>query len=301
MNKDISNIDKISKVKKITYYGMAVNLFLSALKIVTGLIGNSQAAIADGVHSLSDLTTDIAILIGVKYWSAPPDEEHPYGHGRIETIVTTFIGFILAVTAIGIGWEAISTIRDEHIENPKWISLIGIGFSIVMKEILFRATMKYSKKTRSRSLEANAWHHRTDAFSSMPAFIAVFISVNYPKLAFIDHIGAIIVAVIILKVAWQIFSSSFSELTDKGARKEDIEKIKEIVLLNKDVKEVHKIRSRKHGVDTLVDLHVLVDDNMTVKDAHDIADLVKDALIEQGPEISDVVVHIEPFQDSKKH
>ena len=120
-------------------------------------------------------------------------------------------------------------------------------------------------------------------------------------MAFIDHIGAIIVAVIILKVAWQIFSSSFSELTDKGAKKEDIQKIKEIALLNKDVKEVHKIRSRKHGADTFVDLHVLVDENMTVKDAHDIADKVKDILLEKGPEISDVVVHIEPFEASKKH
>ena len=301
MNKEVSNKEKIANVKKITYYGMAVNLFLSILKIVTGLIGNSQAAIADGVHSLSDLTTDVAILVGVKYWSAPPDEEHPYGHGRIETIVTAFIGFVLAATALGIGWEAISSIRDEHIANPTWLSLIGISFSIIMKEILFRVTMKYSKKTKSKSLEANAWHHRTDAFSSIPAFIAVFISVLYPSLAFIDHIGAIVVAVIILKVAWQIFSSSFSELTDKGARKEDIQKIKEIVLLNKDVKEVHKIRSRKHGVDTFVDLHVLVDDNMTVKDAHDIADQVKDALLEQGPEISDVVIHIEPFNASKRH
>ena len=301
MNKNILDKEKISKIKKITYYGMVVNLFLSVLKIITGVIGNSQSAVADGVHSLSDLTTDIAILIGVKYWSAPPDEEHPYGHGRIETIVTTFIGLILAMTALGIGWEAISTIRDEHIENPKWISLIGIGFSIVMKEILFRVTMKYSKKTNSSSLKANAWHHRTDAFSSIPAFIAVFISVNYPKLAFIDHVGAIIVAVIILRVAWQIFSSSFSELTDKGANKEDIEKIKKIALQNKDVKEVHGIRSRNHGVDKLVDLHVLVDDNITVKEGHDIADQVKNALLKQGPSISDVVVHIEPFEVSKKY
>ncbi len=301
MNKEVSNKDKIVNIKKITYYGMFVNLFLSILKIVTGFIGNSQAAIADGVHSLSDLTTDVAILVGVKYWTAPPDEEHPYGHGRIETIVTTFIGFVLAATAIGIGWEAISTIRDEHIQNPTWLSLIGIGFSIVMKEILFRVTMKYSKKTRSKSLEANAWHHRTDAFSSIPAFIAVFISVNYPKLAFIDHIGAIIVAVIILKVAWQIFSSSFSELTDKGAEKEDIEKIREIALQNECVKEIHGIRSRKHGVDIFVDLHVLVDDNITVKEGHDIADQVKNALLQDGPSISDVVVHIEPYNASKKH
>ncbi len=300
MNKEISNKEKIANIKKITYYGMVVNLFLSILKIITGLIGNSQAAIADGVHSLSDLTTDVAILVGVKYWSAPPDEEHPYGHGRIETIVTAFIGLVLAATALGIGWGAISSIRDEHIANPTWLSLIGISFSIIMKEILFRVTMKYSKKTKSKSLEANSWHHRTDAFSSIPAFIAVFIAVNYPSLAFIDHIGAIIVAVIILKVAWQIFSSSFSELSDKGAEKGDIEKIKKITLLINNVKEVHKIRSRKHGSDTFVDLHVLVDDNMTVKDAHDISDQVKDILLEQGPEISDVVVHIEPYNTSKK-
>ncbi|MBN2789143.1 MAG: cation transporter [Candidatus Delongbacteria bacterium] len=300
MNKDTSNTEKLVEIKKITYYGMFINLFLSILKIITGFLGHSQAAIADGVHSLSDLTTDVAILVGVKYWSAPPDEEHPYGHGRIETIVTTFIGFILALTALGIGWEAVSTIRDEHLENPTWFSLIGISFSIVLKEILYRVTMRYSKKHSSRSLEANAWHHRTDAFSSIPAFIAVFISVNYPSLAFIDHIGAIIVAVIIFRVAWQIFSRSFSELTDKGAEKGDIEKIKDIVLLIEDVKEVHGIRSRKHGSDTFVDLHVLVDDDLTVKQGHDIADKVIDVLLKEGPEISDVVVHIEPFTLSKK-
>ena len=300
MKKEISNKDKIVNIKKITYYGMFVNLFLSILKIVTGFIGNSQAAIADGVHSLSDLTTDFAIIIGVKYWTAPPDEEHPYGHGRIETIVTALIGFILLLTALGIGWEAISSIRDKHIESPTWLSLIGIGFSIVLKEILFRVTMKYSKTTKSKSLEANAWHHRTDTFSSIPAFIAVLIAVNYPTLAFVDHIGAMVVAVIILKVAWSIVSNSFSELTDKGARKEDIEKIRDLATSIKDVREVHGIRSRKHGVDTFMDIHVLVDDNMTVKDAHDIADKVKDILLEQGPEISDVVVHIEPYNASKK-
>lgn len=299
MKENMSKKDKIVNIKKITYYGMFVNLFLSILKIITGLIGNSQAAIADGVHSLSDLTTDVAILVGVKYWSAPPDEEHPYGHGRIETIVTAFIGFVLAATALGIGWEAISTIRDEHLENPTWLSLIGISFSIVLKEILYRVTMKYSKKNNSRSLEANAWHHRTDAFSSIPAFIAVFISVSYPSLAFIDHIGALIVAVIIFRVAWQIFSKSFSELSDKGAEKKDIEKIKEITLQIDDVKEVHGIRSRKHGTETFVDLHVLVDDSMTVKEGHDIADKVKEILLDKGPEISDVVVHIEPISLSK--
>jgi len=293
---NISSDDKIKLINRITYIAILVNLFLSAVKIITGVVGNSKSAVADGVHSLSDLSTDLAILIGVRFWSAPPDESHPYGHGRIETLVTVFIGLILAAVGISIGFEAISTIRDAHIERPKWISLIGIGFSIILKEFLFRWTISLGKKLKSSSLIANAWHHRSDSFSSVPAFIAVSISIIFPGLEFVDHIGAVIVAFIIIKVSIGILYSSFEELTDCGISQKDIDDIRKISMEIPDVKDAHAVRSRKYNSGNYIDLHVLVDDNMTVKHSHDIAEQVKDAIIGKGPSVIDVVVHIEPYK-----
>lgn len=296
VNKDASVDGKIDEINRITYASILINVLLSSVKIFTGIIGNSKSAVADGVHSLSDLSTDLAILIGVKFWTAPPDENHPYGHGRIETLVTVFIGIILIVVGLSIGYEAISTLRDSHLEKPKWISLIGIAFSIILKELLFRWTIRVGKRLKSSSLIANAWHHRSDSFSSIPALIAVSVSIIFPGLEFIDHIGAVIVAFIIIKVSLGILFSSFQELTDCGISKKDIDNIKSISMQIQGVKEVHAVRSRKYNSGNYIDLHVLVDESLSVKRGHDIAEEVKVSLIEKGPSVVDAVVHIEPFQ-----
>ncbi len=294
--KDESVNGKINEINRITYFSIVINVLLSAVKIFTGIIGNSKSAVADGVHSLSDLSTDLAILIGVKFWTAPPDENHPYGHGRIETLVTVFIGIILTVVGLSIGYEAISTLRDSHLEKPKWISLIGIAFSIILKELLFRWTIRVGRRLKSSSLIANAWHHRSDSFSSIPALIAVSVSIIFPGLEFIDHIGAVIVAFIIIKVSLGILFSSFEELTDRGISKKDIDNIKNISMQIHGVKEVHAVRSRKYNSGNYIDLHVLVDESLSVKRGHDIAEEVKLSIIEKGPSVVDAVVHIEPFQ-----
>lgn len=304
--KDESVNGKINEINRITYFSIVINVLLSAVKIFTGIIGNSKSAVADGVHSLSDLSTDLAILIGVKFWTAPPDENHPYGHGRIETLVTVFIGIILTVVGLSIGYEAISTLRDSHLEKPKWISLIGIAFSIILKELLFRWTIRVGRRLKSSSLIANAWHHRSDSFSSIPALIAVSVSIIFPGLEFIDHIGAVIVAFIIIKVSLGILFSSFEELTDRGISKKDIDNIKNISMQIHGVKEVHAVRSRKYNSGNYIDLHVLVDESLSVKRGHDIAEEVKLSIIEKGPSVVDAVVHIEPFQshsdnDDNKH
>jgi len=293
---DSSVNGNIKEINRITYISILINLILSTVKIFTGIIGNSKSAVADGVHSLSDLSTDLAILIGVKFWTAPPDENHPYGHGRIETLVTVFIGIILAVVGLSIGYEAVSSIRDPHIEKPGWVALTGIGASIILKELLFRWTIKLGKRLRSSSLVANAWHHRSDSFSSIPALIAVSVSIIFPGLEFIDHIGAIIVAFIIIKVSAGILISSFDELTDSGIGRRGVEEIKRIVMQINDVKDVHAVRSRKYNSGNYIDLHVLVDESLSVKRGHDIAEEVKESLIEKGPSVVDAVVHIEPFQ-----
>jgi cation diffusion facilitator family transporter len=291
-----SNTTHTGEVRRITWIGLAGNTILAALKFVVGYLGASQAVIADAVHSLSDTVTDFAVIFGVKFWSAPPDESHPYGHRRIESLVTAFIGFALASVAIGIVFKALSTVREEHITQTGWIAVTGPLLSIVFKEILFRWTIRVGKRVKSTAVIANAWHHRSDAFSSMPALIAVAASAVNPNWAFVDQIGAMIVAAFILKVSWDIIRPALMELTDGGVSEKDRQKIMEIACSVKGVLDVHAVRTRKIGPDTHVDLHVLVDPEMSVRTGHDISEEVKRELIASGPDVLDVVVHLEPYE-----
>ncbi len=284
------------EIKKVTWIGLLINISLAGLKFVVGILGHSQAVVADGVHSVSDTTTDLAVLLGVKYWSAPPDKDHPYGHWRIETIITGFIGLGLIAVALGIGYHAIKTIREVHTVQPSWIAIIGAAVSIVVKEILYRWNVQVGKKVRSSAVIANAWHHRSDALSSLPALIAVAVSVIKPAWAFLDHIGAIIVSLFILKISWDIIYKSLTKLSDKGVSQKEQQDIRRLALLVQGVKDAHEIRTRNVGKGLFVDLHVLVDGNLSVKTGHEIAEKVRDLLLEKGENILDVVVHIEPYE-----
>ena len=290
----IKDVQHTQQIKRITWIGLLVNLLLSALKFVVGILGSSQAVVADAVHSLSDMSTDFAVIFGVKYWSAPPDEEHPYGHGRIEALITTFIGSALAAVALGIGYKALATIRDPHLEQTAWIALTGPLLSVVLKEGMYHWTMAVGIRIRSSAVMANAWHHRSDALSSLPALIAVAISTFHPSWAFVDHIGALIVSLFILKVSWKILSPSLEELIDRGATKKEQERIGQLARTVDGVREVHGIRTRRFGSRFFVDLHILVDPEITVRAGHDISEQVKQELIDRGPEVLDVVVHLEP-------
>jgi len=290
------NAQNATEVRRVTWIGLAGNVFLSALKFIVGFLGSSQAVVADAVHSLSDMGTDFAVLLGVKFWSAPADESHPYGHRRIETIVTGAIGIALALAALGIGYNSLATIRDVHLKQPGWIAIAGSLLAIILKETLYRWTVAVGKRTKSSAVVANAWHHRSDALSSVPVVIAVTVAVINPKLAFIDHIGALVVSIFILKVSWDIIYPSLSELADLGAPQKSREKIRSIAMGINGVKSVHGIRTRRLGSGLHVDLHILVDGEMTVSMGHDISAAVKSALIEKGPNILDAVVHLEPYE-----
>ncbi|MGA1824819.1 MAG: cation diffusion facilitator family transporter [bacterium] len=281
-------------VQRITWIGLAVNVVLSVLKFIVGILGASQAVIADAVHSLSDMATDIAVLFGVIYWSAPADEEHPFGHSRIEAIITAIIGFVLLFMAFGIGYRALCSIRGAYLKQPTWIAIVGPFISIICKEILYHWTVSIGKRVKSSAVIANAWHHRSDAFSSIPALIAVGAAAINPKWAFVDHVGAFIVSLFIIKIAYDIITPAFSELSDAGASKIERAKIESLVLNIHGVHAVHAIRTRKFGSGFLVDLHILVDGEISVRKGHTISEDVKKELIKNGPEILDVVVHIEP-------
>ena len=288
------NVSREKYVRKVTWIGLFVNLFLSGLKFVAGVYGRSQALIADAVHSLSDSTTDIAVIAGSHYWSRPPDEDHPYGHRRLETVVSVFIGVVLIAAGSGIGWQALSTLHEKHGSPPGWIAVLAAFVSIVFKELIYRWTAAAGRRVKSSALAANAWHHRTDAISSLPVLVAVGGAKLFPSWSFLDHVGAAVVSLFILHAAIKIIWPGISELIDVGAPKEIQKKIKTITLKNSGVKEVHKIRTRYISTSIQVDMHIVVDGTITVREGHGIADDVKDRIIAEIPEVLDVIVHVDP-------
>jgi cation diffusion facilitator family transporter len=285
---------RIRQVKRVTWIGMAVNVLLSGLKIVAGYLGGSQTILADGVHSLSDTVTDVALIVGVNYWYAPPDETHPYGHRRIETIITLLIGIALATVAVGIAYKALATLHEMHSRPPELIALIAALVSIVCKEALYQWTVVVGKRIKSSAVVANAWHHRSDAFSSIPAALAVAVARFVPDWSFVDHVGAIIVSLFILQAARKIMWPSLKELADAGAPPETCREIERLVRATPGVVSVHKIRTRQIGYGYQVDLHIQVVGKITVIEGHDISENVKAGLIQNGPSIVDVIVHLEP-------
>jgi len=289
-----SRLSRERYVRKVTWIGLVINIGLSGLKFAAGYFGRSQALIADAIHSLTDTTTDLAVIAGSHYWSRPPDDCHPYGHRRLETLVTAFIGIMLVAAGIGIGWEAISTLHKKHATPPGSIAFYAAMASIVAKEILYRWTAAVGKKIKSSALAANAWHHRTDAISSVPVLIAVGAAMIFPSWSFLDHVGAVIVSIFILHAAIKIIWPAVSELIDAGAPEEIQKKIMEIAYSTTGVREVHAIRSRYISSSIQVDLHIVVDGNICVREGHTIADTVENNIIGSIPEVLDVVVHVDP-------
>jgi cation diffusion facilitator family transporter len=284
----------ITRIKRVTWSGLVINAGLSLLKFIVGIAGRSQAVLADAVHSVSDMSTDVAVIIGVKFWSAPPDDNHPFGHRRIETIVTTGIALALGFVAVALGYEAMITLRDTHIAPPAWIAAVGPAVSIAAKEALYRWTATVGTRARSPAVVENALHHRSDALSSVPALLVVIVSRIKPQWAFLDHIGAFIISLFILKVAWDIAKPALLELSGQGVSRADRLRIESAVMAVEYVRELHALRTRKYGSGIFVDLHLLVSGDMTVRDGHDVAENVKRKLLSDDPSISDVLVHIEP-------
>ena len=288
---------KKQNIKKVTIVGMIVNVALSIMKLIIGFIGNSQALIADGIHSFSDLTTDFSIIFGVKFWLQPADREHPYGHHKIELLVTMVIALVLMIIGFSILFKAIFSLNSRNIQNaPEFITFFIALISIISKEVLYRYTIKQSEKLKSTALKANAWHHRSDAISSVPVAVAIIVSSIFPKLIFIDYIGAIIVSVFIIYPSFKMIKDAVSNLLDESVDKKTFDEISNIAQSIPNVINAHDIRTRKIGEAIFVDMHILVDKNITVKEGHDIAKEVKRTLLKQNLNILDVLIHIEPYE-----
>ncbi len=283
------------RINHAAWVGLVVNFFLAVFKLIAGLVGNSQAVVADAAHSFTDIATDVTLILGVRYWTAPADEDHPHGHRRFETVITVFIGLMVAGAAIGIFWDAAQSLgRPTH--PPSSIALAAAVASILIKELLFRWTRKVGLETGSPALKANAWHHRTDALSSVPVALAVAVAMIDHRLAAVDRIGALIVAVFVLQAAIRIIRPAIGELVDAGAPRSHRRQLERLALEIDGVLSAHALRTRYIGSELAVDLHVEVDPELTVADGFEIARRVKANLLRYGPEVADVVVQIEPHE-----
>ncbi len=277
---------------RVTAIGSVVDLVLGVAKIFVGVVGQSQGLIADGIHSLSDLGTDIIVIYAAHHAGRGADEDHPYGHARIETAATVALGVALVIVAVGIAIDAGTRLfTPARLLHPGWLALSVAAISVVAKEAIYQYTMVYARKHRSDMLRANAWHSRSDAISSIIVVIGVIGSML--GLNYLDALAAIGVALMIIKIGWDLVWHSLRELVDTGLEHERIEKIRHTILSVDGVSSLHNLRTRRMGSDALADVHIQVNPSISVSEGHQISEAVRKILIDKIDELSDVTVHID--------
>ncbi len=293
-NYDAAHVHKL-KVR-VTYVGALVNVFLTLIKIGIGLLGQSASLIADGIHSLSDLLSDIFVIIAIKLGSREADHDHPYGHRRFETIATVLLGGLLVLVAMGITWDSFERLLvPEKLLLPNQQTLAIAVISILANEWLYHYTKRIGEETRSKLLLANAWHHRSDALSSVVVVLGIgAVFFGYP---FADAVAAVIVALMIGKMGVSLVSESIHELVDSSLPEDDVRDIRRTIKDTHGVQSIHLLRTRRMGEDAYVDAHIVVDSRISVSEGHMIGDEVKEKLKTQFDQVVDVLVHIDPEDD----
>jgi cation diffusion facilitator family transporter len=276
--------------------GALVNSVLAVLKILFGWLGQSQSLVADGIHSLSDLLTDALVFFAARHAKEEPDEDHPYGHGRFETVGTLVLGGILITVGLGIMWDAGDRLfNPEELKQPAAFTLFVALFSILVNEGLFFYTRRLANRINSDLLRANAWHHRSDSVSSI--VVLVGIGGTLVGLPYLDAVAATLVGVMVVQIGWNLGWGAMQELADAGLEEEHLDKIREIIGNVSGVNSVHMLRTRKLGGHALADVHVQVDPWLSVSEGHRIAEVVQYGLIDQVEVLEDVTVHIDPEDD----
>lgn len=279
---------------KATYFSIIGNTCLAIIKGLAGFFGNSYALIADAIESTTDIFASFLVLFGIKYSNRPPDKNHPYGHGRAEPLITFLVVGFLITSATVIAYESIINIRTPH-QLPKTWTLIILGAIIIWKEYSFRLVMKRSVQTNSSSLKADAWHHRSDAITSVAAFIGISIALilgNGYEAA--DDWAALFASGFILYNSYLIFRPALGEIMDEHLYDDLIAQIRVVSLQVDGIIDTEKCFIRKAGMQYHVDLHATVESNITVKEGHDLAHKLKDTLREKIPELGHVLIHVEP-------
>ncbi len=290
-----------NEIFKVTIVGSICNFMLLVFKFVAGILGHSAAMIADAVHSLSDFVTDIIVLVFVRISGKPQDRGHAYGHGKYETLATAIIGIILFVVGLGIMWNGLSSIwiylKGGELGEPGLLAFIAAIVSILIKEILYRYTVRIGKKFDSQTVVANAWHHRSDAFSSIGTAVGIGGALILgPSWRVLDPLAATVVSVFIIRVAWQLTKTSMGELMEESLP-EDIEnEIEKVLFEFPEVADPHNLRTRKIGNTCSIDVHIRVDSNMTVGNAHEITRTIENRLRQVLGKDTFINIHVEPIK-----
>lgn len=280
------------QIKSVTMLAMVSNLALFALKLSVGLLAGSVALVADGVHSLSDLATDIGVILGVRIGAKEPDKSHPYGHGRAETFAAIFISLFLVLVGAGMVYYSAIDIAKGKVIEPRLVILTAAVISVIVKELLYKVTRSVAIKFDSAALYANAWHHRSDAFSS----VAVAIGFVTLKMGFKygDQIAAIAVGLMVIFVAARILGDCLSELAERAVDADTLGRIESIINTNQQIRHWHKLRTRTVAREVFLDLHILVDPALDITAAHQIAEDLESTLHAQLSRPVNITVHVEP-------
>lgn len=280
--------------------GIVTNLGLAVIKVVVGIVGNSYALIADGIESTADIISSFIVWSGLRIASRPPDEDHPYGHGKAESLAGMIVAAALLGAAALIAWQSIGEIRNPH-GAPAWYTLVTLVMVIVVKESLFRFVNKTGESLDSTALKSDAWHHRSDALTSGAAFIGISVAlIGGEGYEGADDWAALFACAIIAFNGLRLFRPALSEVMDSAVEAETQAKIRAVAGGVAGVAAIEKCRVRKSGLGLCMDIHVEVDERMTVREGHDVAHRVKDALTASALRIADVVVHIEPAPPASK-
>lgn len=296
--------DREKKIYKVTLIGSVVNFLLLIFKFVAGVLGHSSAMIADAVHSLSDFITDIVVILFVRIAGKPVDKDHNYGHGKYETLASVIVGLLLGGVGIWLGWNGIDKtigffVRGETLESPTMLALAAAVISIIAKEGLYRYTVHAGKGINSPALVANAWHHRSDAMTSIATLIgiggAMFLGKDWIVL---DPIAAVVVSGFIIKAAFSLMKPGIDELMEKSLPDSDITDIEAIITNTPGVSGFHRLRTRHIGPNIAIDVHVKMDGNLTLREAHEIASAIERKLKEKYGPATYVGIHMEPTKSA---
>ncbi len=289
--------ERTAETQKVAVVSALVNLLLSGVKLVVGFMAKSAALIADGIHSVSDLLSDALVWIAAHHAGHEPDEEHPYGHGRFETAATLGLGILLVLVALGIVWDAVASAFHHETSIPGVLAIYAAVFSILANETLYWYTLFVARHINSEMLRANAWHHRTDAISSVVVLIGVVGAIL--GWAYLDSLAAVIVGVMVAKIGWDLGWEAMQELVDASLDEDTVRQATRAIESVDGVGSIHMLRTRRHGHQAAADVHVQVAPRLSVSEGHMISQAVEDTLKDSVEAITDVTVHIDPEDDEE--
>lgn len=285
-------MDNYKKATKVSIITVIINTVLAIFKVIAGIVGKSSAMIADGIHTFSDIATTVVVIIGLKISNKDADEKHPYGHEKFEPEISKIVSLLLAGTGVFLAYNAIQILLSGNLDTPKPIALYAALTSIAVKEAMYWYTIITARKVKSIAMEADAWHHRSDAISSVGTLIGI--AGARMGFKFLDPVAGIIVSLILIKIGVEFYLKATDQLVDQSADDKVIEQIKEVAISIEGVKKIHDLKTRKFGNKIYVDIEIQVDKRITVEEGHHIADLVHDSIEETIEDVKHCMIHVEP-------